>query len=222
MGFKLFGYSYKLHKEGYVYVAVAGLISMFLVMKSGLTGTSVFTIFLTTFIAGFFRDPERISPSKSGVVVSPADGLVTGISIVEPLPDLGMSDMETIRVSVFLSVFDVHITRMPIAGNVVTTKYHKGKFLSANLDKASEDNERNSIVIESESGKRIGCVQIAGMVARRIVSDAEVGSFFATGERYGIIKFGSRVDIYLPTSSDVKVSIGQRMIGGETVIAKMD
>lgn len=219
MRFRLFGYNFAFHNEGRSYILVSSALSLLFLLKFGVSSSFLCLLFITFCLAGFFRDPERVSSSETGVVVSPADGIVVGIDEVPPIEDLAIEDKKMLRVSIFLSVFDVHVNRIPVAGKIARVKYHEGKFFNAASDKASDENERNSITIESEFGSRIGCVQIAGLVARRIVCKAEVGGFFGTGERYGIIKFGSRVDLYLPLSCKPKVLVGQRMVGGETVIS---
>ena len=172
-----------------------------------------------------FRDLERNVPQDDKLITSPADGLVDKITEA-PLPkDINEEDdNDTLykKISIFLSIFDVHVNRMPINGEVKMINYHHGKFLSAELDKSSEENERNSILIEGEDGKKYGVVQIAGLIARRIVCTAEEEQKFEKGERFGIIRFGSRVDLYFPKNSSIKVAKGQKVIGGETIIAELN
>jgi len=180
---------------------------------------------LTVWVASFFRDPVRTTPRGGKLVISPADGLVTMIAKVPPPPELrgadGLGDPEYTRVSIFMSVFDVHINRAPIAGRVTRIAYVPGKFVNADLDKASEDNERQHFLVEGEDGIRIGFTQIAGLVARRILSFVRQGDVVDAGQRIGLIRFGSRVDVFLPSGTAPKVLLGQRAIAGETVIAEI-
>lgn len=178
-------------------------------------------LLLTAWIAWFFREPRRVPPSRTGVIVSAADGTVSLIERAAPPPELGLDDGERTRVSVFLSVFDVHVQRMPVTGSVTRTAYRPGKFLSADLDKASEDNERNSMLLTTTDGLTLVVTQIAGLVARRIVCSAREGDQAVIGRTYGLIRFGSRVDVYLPGGATVLVEPGQRVIGGETVLATL-
>jgi phosphatidylserine decarboxylase len=179
---------------------------------------------LTIWVAAFFRDPVRTTPTDPKLIVAPADGLVTMISRVAPPLELagdgGLSGQYT-RVSIFMSVFDVHINRSPVAGTVRRIVYVPGKFLNADLDKASEDNERQHFLVEREDGLRIGFTQIAGLVARRIMSFVKDGDRVAAGERIGLIRFGSRVDVYLPEGTGSQVLLGQRTIAGETVLGEV-
>ena len=172
----------------------------------------------TAATAAFFRAPR---PPLDGVVLAAADGTVATVSDVLPPAELDLPRVPTPRVSVFLSVLDVHVQRMPVDGRVVDVAYRPGVFLSADLDKASEDNERNAVLVESTDGARIGVVQIAGLLARRIVCQVKAGDEVAAGETYGLIRFGSRVDTYLPPGSRVTVAVGQRTIGGETAVAEL-
>jgi phosphatidylserine decarboxylase len=169
----------------------------------------------------FFRDPERVAPGRPGLVIAPADGKVVSIIPAVPPEELGLGPAPRWRVAIFLSVLDVHVNRMPVDGTVTRVAYRHGKFLSANLDKASEENERNAIALALPDGRDLAVVQIAGLVARRILSDAKVGDSVQAGERFGIIRFGSRTDVYLPEGVRPLVSEGQTMIGGETVIAEL-
>lgn len=206
-----------LHPDGHKFVAAFAIATLALFWLSEPLGW--IGVVATAWCAYFFRDPERVTPLRSGLVVSPADGRVSAIEDVVPPADLDLGTERRTRVSVFLSVFDVHINRAPVPGKIVRAVYIPGLFLNAELDKASEDNERQCLTIETESGTRIGCVQIAGLVARRIVTFVSEGNTVAAGERFGLIRFGSRVDVYLPPGVDPLVSIGQRAIGGETVLA---
>lgn len=175
----------------------------------------------TAATAAFFRDPIRVPPARTGVVLAAADGTVATIGDTLPPPELGLPPVPGPRVSVFLSVLDVHVQRIPVDGRVLAIAYTPGVFLSADLDKASEDNERNAVLLATTDGAHIGIVQIAGLLARRIVCDLSVGDEVAAGETYGLIRFGSRVDVYLPAGSRVEVAVGQRTIGGETVLATL-
>jgi len=176
----------------------------------------------TIWCAYFFRDPKRVTPLGDSFVISPADGIIEKIELVKPPKEFASEDFdERYRVSIFLNVFDVHVNRVPISGEVTMLHYHPGKFLSANLDKASEENERQLALIRTEDGKEIIFVQIAGMVARRIVCNLEEKQQVRAGERYGIIRFGSRVDVYLPVGVNPLVVEGQRMLGGESIIADL-
>ncbi|HYZ48066.1 MAG TPA: phosphatidylserine decarboxylase [Sphingomonas sp.] len=180
---------------------------------------------VTIWVAAFFRDPIRSVPQGDGLIVAPADGLVTLIQTVPPPRELagedGLGDQPMTRVSIFMSVFDVHINRAPVAGTIRTIVYISGKFLNADLDKASEDNERQHFIVESADGVRIGFTQIAGLIARRIVPFVKPGDVVTRGERVGLIRFGSRVDVYLPAGTSPRVALGQRTIAGETVIARI-
>jgi phosphatidylserine decarboxylase len=180
---------------------------------------------LTIWVAAFFRDPVRTTPRGDRLVVAPADGLVTMIAKVGPPPELrgsdGLADSDYTRVSIFMSVFDVHINRAPCAGTVEVVAYRPGKFLNAAADKASDENERMAIALRRADGNLIGFVQIAGWVARRIVCYVKPGQAIVAGERFGHIRFGSRTDLYLPSGARLLVAPGQRMIGGETVMAEL-
>jgi phosphatidylserine decarboxylase len=171
--------------------------------------------------AGFFRHPPRVPPTRPGVVVAPADGLVCLIESAAPPPELEMGAAELIRVSIFLSLFDAHVQRAPVSGEVIAVQHRPGLFLSADLPEASDDNERNSVRIRTEDGVEIVAVQIAGLLARRIVCDVRAGDKLSIGDTYGLIRFGSRLDIYLPAGTEVSVSIGQRAVAGETVLAQL-
>ncbi|MFD1611942.1 phosphatidylserine decarboxylase [Sphingomonas tabacisoli] len=178
---------------------------------------------VTIWVAAFFRDPIRSVPQGEGLVIAPADGLITLIQNVPPPRELAaeMGDQPTTRVSIFMSVFDVHINRSPIAGTIRQVVYISGKFLNADLDKASEDNERQHFLVESADGVKIAFTQIAGLVARRIVPFVKPGDTVARGQRIGLIRFGSRVDVYLPMGTSPRVALGQRTIAGETILARL-
>jgi phosphatidylserine decarboxylase len=212
------------HPEGRKYVVGAAFIT-FAVYSLVSHFLGWLLIGLTIWVAAFFRDPIRTTPRGGRFVVSPADGLITMITKVPPPPQLAgpdaLADGEYTRVSIFMSVFDVHINRAPISGHVRRVAYVPGKFINADLDKASEDNERQHIMVEGEDGLRIGFTQIAGLVARRILTFVREGEAVEAGQRVGLIRFGSRVDVYLPAGTAPKVLLGQRAIAGETVIGEV-
>lgn len=207
------------HRDGHKFVAIGLVITavLFLVWPP----LAWIMALITCWIIYFFRDPDRVTPLREGLILSPADGRVSLIETVSPPEALGIGPEERVRVSVFLSVFDVHIQRAPLAGRIIKSLYNPGAFLNAALDKASEENERRTIVIETAQGLKIAVVQIAGLVARRIVTFATEGESIGAGERFGLIRFGSRVDTYLPVGAVPLVSVGQRAIGGETVFADL-
>jgi phosphatidylserine decarboxylase len=207
------------HRAGWPFLAIGVALTLggFLVADS----LGWVLVVLTGWIAYFFRDPDRVTPTRPGLVVSPADGRVQLIMEAAPPPELAMGDEPMTRISVFLNVFDVHVNRFPVDGRVCAAHYRPGKFLNASLDKASVDNERMSLGIEMADGRRVACVQIAGLVARRIICDAVPGAEARAGARYGLIRFGSRVDVYLPLGTAPLVVVGQRVIGGESVLADL-
>lgn len=205
------------HKEGYPFVAAFFAGSLVL----GWIWEPLFWvgIVLTLWCAYFFRDPERVTPQDDDLVISPADGRVSSIQMVVPPSELNLSTTPMLRITIFMNVFDCHINRAPMRGKVNHVVYREGQFLNAELDKASVDNERNSLVIESPRGN-IGVVQIAGLVARRIVCWTAPAQALEPGERFGLIRFGSRLDVFLPAGAEPRVALGQRSVGGETVIAE--
>ncbi|CUH39758.1 phosphatidylserine decarboxylase [Jannaschia seosinensis] len=206
-----------LHREGPKFVAafaVATLILWLIWEPLGLIGLG-----LTVWCYYFFRDPERCVPMDEGLVVAPADGTVSLVEPAIPPAELGLGTVPLTRVSIFMSVFDCHVNRAPVAGEVTQVAYRPGKFFSAELDKASEENERNGMVLTMADGTRIGVVQIAGLVARRILCEVDQGAILERGDRFGIIRFGSRLDIYLPDGTASRVSVGQLMTSGQSVIA---
>ncbi|HZC95326.1 MAG TPA: phosphatidylserine decarboxylase, partial [Bradyrhizobium sp.] len=176
-------------------------------------------VIVSLWMVYFFRDPWRVTPIRPGLLLSPADGLVVSIAAATPPSELAMGDMAVVRVSIFLNIFDVHVTRAPVGGRVAAMRYTKGRFVNASLDKASEDNERLAIRIAPPEGPDIAFVLVAGLVARRIVCNLYDGQQVASGQRVGIIRFGSRVDIYCPPPYVPMIVAGQRMVGGETVLA---
>ena len=212
------------HPEGRKYAVIAGGITLllFLLVSQPLGWLGVG---LTIWVCAFFRDPIRAVPQGEGLIVAPADGLITMIEPVVPPREMqgedGLGPEPLVRVSIFMSVFDVHINRSPIAGRVSRVVYIAGKFLNAALDKASEENERQHILVEGAGGLRIGFTQIAGLVARRIVPFVKAGDIVAAGQRVGLIRFGSRVDVYLPDGVEPQVALGQRSIAGETVLGRI-
>jgi len=208
-----------MHPGGRPLVAgVAAAAALFRVAtgRGALAGTLA-----TAATALFFRNPRRVRPPLTGVVLSAADGTVATVSEVLPPTELDLPREPVPRVSVFLSVLDVHVQRVPVDGRVLAVEYRPGTFLSADLDKASEDNERNAVLFETSDRTQVGVVQIAGLLARRIVCNVAPGDEVAAGETFGLIRFGSRVDVYLPPGSRVTVAAGQRTIGGETVLAEL-
>ena len=205
-----------IHPEGYPFIAVFAVISVGLHWvwpPLGWLGAV-----LTIWCVLFFRDPPRVTPVREGLVVAPADGVVCSVGLFPPPPELGLGAMPMARVSIFMSVFDCHINRAPVAGRIAKIAYRPGVFVNADLDKSSEDNERNGLVLETAGG-RFGVVQIAGLVARRIVSFKREDDILLAGERFGLIRFGSRVDVYMPDGMHPLVAVGMRTTAGETPIA---
>lgn len=208
-----------MHPEGWRFVGVFAAVTLVLFWlwaPLGWVGLG-----LTVWCYYFFRDPVRQVPQSPGLLVSPADGVVSLIEPAVPPPGLDMPPVALLRVSVFMSVFNCHVNRAPLAGTVGAVAYHKGQFLSAALDKASDLNERNAIRIDDAEGRQVAVVQIAGLVARRILCWVRPGAALRRGERFGLIRFGSRLDVYLPRDAVVQVAVGQTMIAGETVIARV-
>ncbi len=208
-----------IHGEGYPFVgtfALASLVLFWIWSPLGWIGTV-----LTVWCAYFFRDPRRVTPVREGIVVAPADGRVSRIINAVPPAELGLGQKPLTRVSIFMSVFDCHVNRSPVTGRIERIAYHAGTFINADLDKASENNERNGLVIVTASGNRVGVVQIAGLIARRIVSFVREGVTIGVGERFGMIRFGSRLDVYLPDGIKPMVAEGQTAIAGETVLADL-
>jgi phosphatidylserine decarboxylase len=213
-----------IHKEGQRFGAISAAITLLLgLFVSSTLGWLMAGI--TIWVFAFFRDPVRAVPQDARAIIAPADGLVTLIQQVPPPPELAgpdkLGEAPMTRVSIFMSVFDVHINRAPISGTVKDVVYVSGKFLNADLDKASEDNERQHFLIERADGVRIGFTQIAGLVARRIVPFVKRGDIIAAGQRVGLIRFGSRVDVYLPAGTAPKIMLGTHAVAGETVLAML-
>ncbi|MGB3743438.1 MAG: phosphatidylserine decarboxylase [Xanthobacteraceae bacterium] len=208
-----------IHPEGYPFIggfALAALVLFWLWSPLGWIG-----LIATLWCIYFFRDPPRVTPLREGIVVAPADGRVCQVVNVAPPRELDLGEAPLPRISIFMSVFDCHINRSPVAGRVERIVYRAGKFISADLDKASEDNERNAFVIVTDSGQRLAVVQIAGLIARRIVCFARESDLLGAGQRIGMIRFGSRVDVYLPVGTRVLAGEGQIAIAGETVLADL-
>ena len=206
-----------LHPDGFKFVAAGVVVSLLLFLiwpPAGWLG-----VVATLWIAYFFRDPWRVTPRRDGLLVSPADGIVVSMAPVPPPPELSMGTDPVPCIGIFLNIFNVHVTRAPIAGRVAAVRYSKGRFIDASRDEASRQNERMAIRIAPPAGPEIAFVQVAGLVARRIACDLREGQEVAPGQRIGIIRFGSRVDIYCPPPYVAMVIEGQRMVGGETVIA---
>lgn len=208
-----------LHEEGPRYIAVFAVIALLLAWLW--LPLLALGVVLTAWCFFFFRDPKRYVPSREGLVVSPASGVVQMIGPAVPPPELDMGEAPMTRVSVFMSVFDCHVNRIPVGGEIVKEVYRPGKFLNASLDKASEDNERQSVRLRTDDGREIAFVQIAGLVARRIRCDIKAGQHLQTGDRFGLIRFGSRLDVYLPDGVAPLAVLGQNCISGETILADL-
>ena len=207
-----------IHREGLPFIGIFALVSLVLFWIASPLGW--LGPVATLWCVYFFRDPERVTPVRDGIVVSPADGRVSRIANAVPPKELELGDKPVPRISVFMSVFDCHVNRSPVTGRIEKIVYHPGTFINADLDKASENNERNSLVIATSKG-RVGVVQIAGLVARRIVCTVRAGATVGAGERIGMIRFGSRLDVYLPDGVKPLVAEGQTAIAGETVLADL-
>ena len=206
-----------IHPDGWRFIGIAALATLVLFWLWEPLGW--IGLIVTLWVAYFFRDPWRVTPIRDGLVVAPADGLVVSVEQAVPPRELGLGDAAMMRIGIFLNVLDVHVNRMAMSGRVVKLAYSPGKFLNASFDKASEENERMAIRLASSEGPDIAVVQIAGLVARRIVCNLVEGQEVVAGQRFGLIRFGSRTDVYLPPSWAVLGIVGQRVIGGETVIA---
>jgi phosphatidylserine decarboxylase len=207
------------HNDGYKFLAISAAVTLFLFWFW--PPLAWIAVLITAWIAYFFRDPPRVTPLREGLIVAPGDGRISAIEKVRPPVELGLGEMPRVRISIFLSVFDVHINRTPVAGRVARLIYTPGSFLNASLDKASDENERCAMVLAVPDGTEIAVVQIAGLIARRIVTFARMGDNLGIGERFGLIRFGSRVDLYLPPEHTPLVAVGQRAIGGETIMADL-
>jgi phosphatidylserine decarboxylase len=208
-----------IHREGVRFIAIFAAVAalLFLLWEPlGWLGAAA-----TVWCYYFFRDPPRAVPQREGLVIAPADGVVCLVEEAVPPVELGLGEEPLMRVATFMNVFNCHVNRAPVAGEVTRIAYHSGKFLNASLDKASEENERNGLVIETKEGQSLGVVQIAGLVARRILCEVSEGVHLRRGQRFGLIRFGSRVDVYLPKGAASLVSVGQTAVAGETVIADL-
>ncbi len=206
-----------IHREGYPFIAIFAVVTFLLIWAwapLGLVG-----LVLTVWCVYFFRDPDRTTPVREGLVISPADGLVVSIRPAPPPPELEMGTDPRMRIAIFMNVFDCHVNRSPCEGTITKKVYSPGLFLNATLDKASEDNERMALRMSTVTGKDVAFVQIAGLVARRIVCKVKLGEMLKTGERIGIIRFGSRVDVYLDAGMSPMVVVGQKAVAGETILA---
>lgn len=212
--------SWSIHRDGWKFVAIFAAFSVLL----GYVFLPLCSlgIILTAWCLYFFRNPERVTPTRANLVVSPADGIVTSIGSFPPPPELNLGPELFTRISIFLNVFNVHVNRIPIGGRILQSIYNPGKFFNATLDKASEHNERQTLLVETDQQQKVIFVQIAGLIARRICCDVRANDYVLTGARFGLIRFGSRVDVYLPHGSASQVTVGQIMIGGETVLADLN
>jgi len=207
------------HRAGLPFIAAAAVVTVLLFLVSRTLG--LLAALLTAWVVYFFRDPERVPPPRPGLVLAPADGKVLAVDAAVPPPELGLGPAGRMRISIFLSVMDVHVNRVPAEGRVERIAYRPGKFVNAAFDKASEENERNALLLRLPDGRPLVVVQIAGLIARRILCDLREGQEVRAGERLGMIRFGSRTDLYLPDGVEPLVGPGQTMIGGETVLAEM-
>jgi len=213
--------TFPIHKEGYKFIFIFAIATAILALMSNFLG--LIGLVATLWCIFFFSDPERFVPLEDNVIISPADGVVTRVEYGAEAPEeLGYGKTKFNKVSIFLNVFNVHVNRVPLSGSVTKVVYRPGKFLSANAEDASVENERNSVVVKNSNGTEIIFVQVAGLVARRIISDLKEGQEVVAGQRYGIIRFGSRADLYFPENVEIKSLLGQTMVGGETIIAKIN
>ena len=212
-------YFVPIHRDGHKFVAAGVIAALLLFWLWDPLGW--IAVIATLFIAYFFRDPDRVTPLRDGLIVAAADGVIAAIDKVRPPPELALGDTERVRIATHISPFDVHINRAPIAGRVKRSVYVPGAFVNITADKSSEDNERRALIIEAPTGEEIAVVQIAGMVSRRIITFAHEGDTIGIGQRYGLIRFGSRVDVYLPAGKAPLVAVGQRSVAGETILADM-
>lgn len=207
------------HREGYRFVAIFAAVTLVLFLAWQPLGW--IALGLTLWCYYFFRDPDRVTPAREGLVLSPADGVVQMIGMYPPPVELGLGPEPMLRIAVFMNVFNCHVNRTPVTGRIERIAYRPGRFLNASLDKASVDNERNAIALRMDDGRAVAVVQIAGLVARRIVCEVGEGQALLAGQRFGMIRFGSRLDVYLPASTPPLVAVGQTMVAGETVLADL-
>lgn len=208
-----------IHPDGWKFVGIFIIVSLGLFIFSSLLG--LFGLLLTAWCLYFFRNPGRVTCEKESFVTSPADGKIVAITKVVPHESLHLGQEEKVRISIFLNIFDVHVNRIPVSGRILRILYHQGKFFHAQTDKASHDNERNTLIIETSNNQIVGCTQIAGFIARRIRCDVKENDLVKKGAIFGLIRFGSRVDVYLPLNSRLLVLKGQRTIAGETILADL-
>jgi phosphatidylserine decarboxylase len=208
-----------IHWDGHKFIAIGAIATLLLFWIWDPLGW--IGVVVTAYVAYFFRDPERATPVREDLVIAPADGRIVSVRLKAPPPELGLPALPMTCISIFLSVLDVHINRAPVTGTILRRAYVTGLFVNAALDKASEDNEREAMVFKTAAGREIGVVRIAGLVARRIVTFVREGQLIEAGARTGLIRFGSRVDVYIPEGKGVLVAEGQRTIGGETVLADL-
>ena len=208
-----------IHREGYPFIALFAAVNLLACLLAGWLGWLLLPV--TIWCIAFFRDPERNTPTGENLVICPADGKLLPIVEAAPPAELGMGDAPRVRLSIFMNVFNVHVNRNPVSGQVMALSYRPGKFFNASFDKASIDNERMSVRVKADTGQELAYVQIAGLVARRIVCELNQGQSVVRGQRFGIIRFGSRVDVYLPPGSEILVTAGMKTIAGETVLARL-
>ena len=209
-----------IHREGWRFIAIFAAITL-LFFWVGYQPIGWLGVLATAWCAYFFRDPERVTPMTEGLVISPADGRISAIENVIPPPELDLPRETITRISIFMNVFDVHVNRSPISARITKLTYVPGLFVNAELDKASEDNERQALTLQTANGTQLGVVQIAGLIARRIVKFTSEGESLQVGQRFGLIRFGSRVDVYLPKGVAPLACLGQRAVAGETVLADL-
>ena len=209
----------KIHQEGYFFIIIFLIVTFAFFIFSKILG--FFGLFLTIWCVFFFRDPDRVTPEQDNIIISPADGVVQKIEEAKLPKEIANDKNITHRISIFLNVFNVHVNRIPVTGIIKKLHYNHGKFFNASFNKASEYNERQSVLLELKNSSQIGLVQIAGLIARRIICNLKESQYVSIGQRFGIIKFGSRVDVYLPTHFKIKVLEGQTIVGGETIIAEL-
>lgn len=209
---------FSIAKPGYYFIIASAFVTLFFALI-GVASAAIAGLVVTGFICYFFRDPDRIVPMEEGAVVSPADGKVI---VVKPVDESAFFEGKSLKISIFMSIFNVHVNRIPHGGRVSKISYFPGKFFSANLDKASKENEHNAVFIETDKGKKICTVQIAGLIARRIICRLKEGDIVTKGDRFGIICFGSRLDVYLPGDAKIFVQVGNRVKAGETVLGYIE
>ena len=208
-----------IHREGYPFIALFAAVNLLAFLLAGWLGWLLLPV--TIWCIAFFRDPERNTPTGENLVICPADGKLLPIVEAAPPAELGMGDAPRVRLSIFMNVFNVHVNRNPVSGQVTALSYRPGKFFNASFDKASIDNERMSVRVKADTGQELAYVQIAGLVARRIVCELNQGQSVVRGQRFGIIRFGSRVDVYLPPGCEILVTAGMKTTAGETVLARL-